>query len=578
MGLVAVGCAVGGTLWFTLWGSLTTQNSNILTGIVKRANFQYLVTDNGEVESSSNVEVRCEVQSRTAGVGSSSTTILEIIPEGSYVEAGDFICRLDSSPLRDELTHQQIIVNTSQAAKTQAESNLRTAEIAREEYLKGTFKQEEQTIQGEISVAEENLRKSRDYAEHSKKLFVKGYVTALQLEGDLFAVQKAEMDLETGQTKLEVLRSYTKPKMLSQLEADIEIAKANLASADSTLALDIDKQELIEEQIKKCEIHAPAAGQVVYANESDRRGNSEVVIEEGAAVRERQVIIRLPDPKRMQVDAKINESQVDRVLPGMPAIIRIDAFPGQDLRGTVIKVDEYPQPSGWLSTVKEYATKIAIDDPPQGIRPGMTAGVQVQVEFQRNVIQVPVQAVFEHGGMNYCIVQEGDKLIHREIKIASTNDRFVVVEEGLNENEHYLQNPRIHKDKVRLPEIPELEEEELIAAKGTGPDQQEVSQRSETGRKPEAEKSAAGQAAGPGGPDPAQFITQIMQRMDKNGDGKLSEDEFPENARSRFADGDKNNDGFIDVAEMTASMKAMRGQDGPGGADGGQRPSAGGGQ
>ena len=61
----------------------------------------------------------------------------------------------------------------------------------------------------------------------------------------------------------------------------------------------------IEEQIAKCTILAPQDGQVVYANESDRRGNSEVIIEPGVAVRERQVIVRLPNPEYMQVAAKI---------------------------------------------------------------------------------------------------------------------------------------------------------------------------------------------------------------------------------------------------------------------------------
>ena len=63
---------------------------------------------------------------------------------------------------------------------------------------------------------------------------------------------------------------------------------------------------------------------MVYANAGS---SGEPLIAEGKLVRERQIIIRLPDPKRMQVIARVNESRIDRVKIGMPVRIRLDAFP-----------------------------------------------------------------------------------------------------------------------------------------------------------------------------------------------------------------------------------------------------------
>lgn len=59
----------------------------------------------------------------------------------------------------------------------------------------------------------------------------------------------------------------------------------------------------------------------------------------------------------------------------------------------------------------------------------------------------------------------------------------------------------------------------------------------------------------------------MIESMDANKDGKLATDELPEFLRERMANADTNNDGGIDVAELTAAFANMRppGAGGPGG-------------
>ena len=63
----------------------------------------------------------------------------------------------------------------------------------------------------------------------------------------------------------------------------------------------------------------------------------------------------------------------------------------------------------------------------------------------------------------------------------------------------------------------------------------------------------------------------MIERMDQNADGKLSTDELPEPLRERMANADTNGDGFIDLAELTTAMAALRG----GGARPGSEPAVG---
>ncbi|MHC4225093.1 MAG: EF-hand domain-containing protein [Planctomycetota bacterium] len=81
-----------------------------------------------------------------------------------------------------------------------------------------------------------------------------------------------------------------------------------------------------------------------------------------------------------------------------------------------------------------------------------------------------------------------------------------------------------------------------------------------------------GPGAGPGGPpDPArvrQMAEGLMQRLDKDGDGKLSAEEQPQGGRLDLSKADKNGDGFVDLFEMTITLSRFQGQRGKGGRGG----------
>ncbi|MBX9787376.1 MAG: HlyD family efflux transporter periplasmic adaptor subunit [Pirellulales bacterium] len=596
---VAIGCGA----YLTWGGGNRVDNQAMILDKVSQGIFRHVVTERGEVESSSNVDVICEVQSKnTAG-----TAILDVVPEGTIVKVGEQLARLDASALDDELSRQEIECNTSQAAMIQAESALATAKINRQEYLDGTFKQEEQVILGEISVAEENLRRAEDYAKYSETLAAKGYVTDLQLEADKFAVEKSGIDLATAQTKLTVIRDFTRPKMVGQLDAEIKTAEANLVSAQNTYKRHAEKFKLIEEQIGRCIVKAPADGQVVYANKGNSRGSErEVIIEPGALVRERQVIIRLPDPKKMQVKAKINESRIDRVREGQPAIVRVDAFPEREMTGVVKKVDDYPIAGSWWSTVKEYGTTIEIFDPPEGMRPGMTAEVRIQVAELPDAVQVPVQAIVEHGGDHFCLVSSDARLSAAKVAIGPTNDKFVVITQGVTPGQSVVVNPRGYLTAVDLPTTSGVKSAEkdawarasertktvLAAAERPEPAvRQAAATSSDAGG---ATLAAGGPASGtkPSGDkprgqrpnidlskmSPAQMARMALDQYDSDKDGKLSQGEAPEHMSGNFSQTDSNSDGNLDLAELTAAtakfIARMRsaGVGAPGGA-----PSGGGG-
>ena len=186
------------------------------------------------------------------------------------------------------------------------------------------------------------------------------------------------------------------------------------------------------------------------------RGAREVIIEEGALIRERQEIIRLPDPTQMQVEAKINEAKIGKVEEGMSATIRLDAFHDIELHGVVEDVAELPAPTSWFAgNIKEYETKIRIENPPKGIKPGLTAEVRILVDRRQDVVQVPVQALIEHGGEFYCVREKAGQLSVDKVEVGPSNDKFVVIESGLAPDDEILLNIAAVRDELDLPEVPE---------------------------------------------------------------------------------------------------------------------------
>jgi HlyD family secretion protein len=422
LGGVALLAALAG--WW-LWPHSSWSGGEEMPMMVQaiRGSFVHLITERGTVESASNYEVRCEVQSR----GAAGTMILDIVPEGTYVNEGDFLVRLDSSWLESERTKQEISCAQSEALLAEAQNALETAKINLKEYLEGQYRLEEKKIQNEILLASQEVSRARENLAYSERLAAKGYITKQQLEAESFALQKAQNELEAAQLKLRVLQEYTKPKRIKEMESEIKTAEARLAARRQAYELDRQQLRRIEEQIAKCVIYAERAGEVVYANVTGQ-GGQDIIIEPGTLVRENQVIVRLPDPKNMQVKARVNETRVSRIRVGMPAEIRLDAFPEIVLRGEVTSVSEYPAPSSWFrSDVKEYETLVKILTPMEGLKPGLTAQVHIRVEELEDVLQLPIQAVFEHQGRYYCVVRQGGGWEARLVQIGPSNDQNVVI-------------------------------------------------------------------------------------------------------------------------------------------------------
>jgi multidrug resistance efflux pump len=361
--------------------------------------------------------------------------------------------QLDDSGLRDEENAQKILVATRESLLAEANNTLDAAKIARLEYLEGFYVSTEKQLETTLFAAQQTRLTAEKSLETAKQLFADALYSASQVQAAQDAYREATNLYDAADTALKTLRNLTKQKELRLLDANIASAEANVQAQKQSLRLEQERLEFIQEQIAKCTIKAPAPGQVVYANESDYRGNAQFIVTPGATVRERQTIIWLPNPRDMQVRATVNEARITMVRPGLPVSIRVTAMADELIEGEVTRVNQYAEPSMFSSgNIKKYATFIKIKNPPPGLRVGMNAEARIHLERQPTALQIPVQALAESKGRYFSLVKEGDDYETREIKLSSANDEVATIASGLMEGDEVVLNPRNAAGLLDLPD------------------------------------------------------------------------------------------------------------------------------
>jgi RND family efflux transporter MFP subunit len=415
------------------------------------------VAERGRVEARRGNSVYSEVEGQT--------TILSIVPEGSAVKKGQLVCELDSSSLQDQRVNQQSVVQKAEAEFQNAHRASEVAEITLVEYTEGLSNNELARLNAEIKLAEANFARGQRRLERTQQTRQKvdeylrkaETLTAAELVADLdlserlddaeLAINRESLALEISQNRKKLYEQFTRPKITKQLEIELERCRSEEQKKREALELEKSKLDKLSQQLNRCKLVAPSDGLVVYATDPNRPvGRSRTAIEPNATVRERQLIFRIYDPKvPAQINAKIPETKVELVQPGMKVKVRVDAFPDRIFEGKVKAVAPLPDPHGFFvpAPPKVYTTLIELDQPVQELRPGMTADLEILVDRRDNVLSVPVSAVIALDGRTLVAVQKKDAKTYetRDVTLGITNDNYVEITRGLDPGDQVVANP-----------------------------------------------------------------------------------------------------------------------------------------
>lgn len=326
----------------------------------------------------------------------------------------------------------------------------------------GEAKQVLRSLQDELQVAQEELLLAQDRIEGQRRLEERGFITPTELEAEELNLNKANNKMAEKETALKLYIQYTFPKDAEEKLSDYENAvmryqrqlkenvaeqaqeEARFSSAERKFNLEKVKLLDINKQLEAAVIRAQRPGLVVYGaadqNSQRYRGSSQEAIQEGATVRERQPILTIPDMRRMAVKVNIHESAVQRVAVGQQVKIKVDAFPDEQLVGTVAKVAVVADSANSFMNpdLKVYPTTIEITGTYDWLRPGMSAEVEILVDRLEDAIYVPLQAVSYYNDARVVYVSRAGRTERREVKVGAFSDSFIQITEGLNAGEQVL--------------------------------------------------------------------------------------------------------------------------------------------
>ncbi len=442
---------------------------------VKRGDVEITVVERGNLSAKNAASIRSEIEGRA--------TILSMVQEGTFVEAGDIVCELDTTDEVNRVVEQEISVQTAEAAFTKARENLEIQKLNNEseiaqavtqvtlteidltKFREAEKKQQQEKADESIKVAEGELEQAREQYRWSKELADKGFLTATELESDKLSFERSEISLDQATRAKVLLVQYEHPKQEVQLEEDLKEARrevervkkeanaeivdyqVELQTRETQLALERQQFDKLKDQIEKGILYAPSSGMVVYGREEGSRYGRGDPMQVGAEVRERQEILSIPSPGAMVAEMTLHESVLSQVTKGLPCRVSVDAVPGLEFRGSINFVSPLPDKNAWFANpnLRVFKTEVALDEPAEDdgamkaslreLRPGMSCSVEVFVEHVADTLYVPLQCVFFKGGKNICFLKDGSSYVEREVETGPHNTLVVVISSGLEEGE-----------------------------------------------------------------------------------------------------------------------------------------------
>jgi len=383
---------------------------------------------------------------------------------GTAADTSELLARVKVSPEDFMPITNTAIVLAEVPSEPPRPSTIQFAKYADIELLgDGEAKQKIRKSEDDLQVAKKEMGQAQAMLEGTRRLHEKQFVTRTDLQRDEIAFENSRLKVQTAETARDLFLKYdflkTSEETLSkyceavrEMERARKAAVARLAQAEARLksataqyGVQLRQRTDLEQQIGRCLVRAQKPGLVVYGRAGDEVGGfgGEERIREGASVRERQTILTIPDLAHMGVRVKIHESNIQKVKVGQKVRVTVDAFPDEELDGTVTKVAVLPDSQNrWMNPdLKVYLTTIEIEGTNDWLKPGMSTKAEVLIDHLDDVVYVPIQCAVPENGGYVCYVASGGSVERREVEVGQFNEEFIEIKKGIQEGELVLLNP-----------------------------------------------------------------------------------------------------------------------------------------
>lgn len=378
------------------------------------------------------------------------------------------------SQLQMELKVQPTLTNSS---IIQARATLESAQQERRRLIESAHPNMRVSTEAAVSEAQASYENAKADEARQRELLAKGYVAQRVVENAQLSVRLAETRLNTARQNLARLDAQLQVER-TKADDDVRRAQAELDRASANRIQDSVKQKEYENALAEVDraraalkdvdalIQARAQSQSgvaqlqsVLSDSRRQLGETRIVspitgiitkklIQEGELVAALSgfsagtSIVRIEDRTAMLVKLNINEIDVAKLATGMDAEITVDAFPNDKFTGRVRKIapasNNLTSQAPSTDNVVKYQVEIALTNPSDKLRSGMSAKCSLVVAKRDKVLRLPVAYVGKDEKGSYVelapATKEG-KPERREIKVGLTTGSFAEILSGVKEGE-----------------------------------------------------------------------------------------------------------------------------------------------
>lgn len=211
-----------------------------------------------------------------------------------------------------------------------------------------------QALGEDLRSARATLAQSRDELRRAEGNHRAGIIPAADLERARNAAKTAEAVVQAAERR-------------------VEEARAGLEGARDTLA--------------KTTLRSPMAG-IVTARRVEEGEVAVIGVQNSPGT----VLLTISDMSVVEAEMEVDEASIPSVALGQEARVRLDAYPNQTFRGLVTEVGSSPLPVAANQAIK-FKVKVRLEDPPVGIKPGLSARADILTGFRPKAVAVPLQAL-----------------------------------------------------------------------------------------------------------------------------------------------------------------------------------------
>jgi HlyD family secretion protein len=357
--LLVAGGVVGGLRW-SRRDLVTVQ-----TGVAMKGDLTAVVTASGEIKPRNYINLGANAQGPITEL---------LIKEGDRVRRGQVVARIEHIQPAADVDAQRAAVASAVADANAFEAALKTQDQAIA------------TAQATLDKSKSDLDLARLNFERYEQLY----------KAQLIARQEYEQ-MKANFTSAEAGVRATAAQV-SQVQAQRAQMVAQLASAQRRITQAEAGQTRLADVLAKFDVVAPIDGMVT--NLPVRVGETVVPgIQNSAA----STVMTIADMSLITAEVKADETDIVSVQVGQEATVTIDAMPGRVFRGKVTEIGNTAilRSSGLAASqsatssqeAKDFKVVVALDDPPDEIRPGLSCTAKIVTATRRDVLSIPIQAL-----------------------------------------------------------------------------------------------------------------------------------------------------------------------------------------